>query len=101
MGGLPTGIGPRGGCTGGDIPYGFEIDPDGPKGKLREHAGEQQVIALAREWSNEGLTLKAIAERLYKRGVRPRPLPPGTKRLPRKPGRRVFHPKQISRMLKP
>ncbi len=53
---------------GGRIPYGYRIDGT----VLVEDAGEQAVIVEARQLRNSGLSLRAIAANLDKRGFRAR-----------------------------
>ena len=49
---------------GGNVPYGFHL----VDGELLEHDAEQQVIASARKLRTAGLTLRAVASELSKRG---------------------------------
>ena len=51
--------------TGGRVPYGFELAADG---SLVPVEAEQAVLALAREYRAEGLSLLGVAKRLAKRG---------------------------------
>jgi DNA invertase Pin-like site-specific DNA recombinase len=74
----------RGEFTGGLPPYGQRIAADGKH--LEPDAGEQGVIAAARELRAEGHSLRGIAEELEARGHRsPTGLP--------------FHPTQIRRLV--
>lgn len=50
--------------TGGRVPYGFRL----VDGELVEHDVEQEVIAEARKLRNAGMTLRAVAGELSKRG---------------------------------
>ena len=70
--------------TGGDLPYGHELAPDGET--LRECAKEQKVIAAARRLRAEGHSLREIANRLQARQM-----------LSRKGEK--FHAAQIARMV--
>ena len=70
--------------TGGDLPYGHELAPDGET--LRECAKEQKVIAAARRLRAEGHSLREIANQLQARQM-----------LSRKGER--FHAAQIARMI--
>lgn len=70
---------------GGDVPYGYELAPDGET--LREAAAEQRVIAAARKLHVEGHSLRAITRLLPAQGFAPRE-------------GKHFHAVQISRMLK-
>lgn len=60
----------RGEYTGGRAPYGFTIADDGAT--LVKLPAEQAVIAEARELRASGLSLRAIAAELDKRGLRSR-----------------------------
>ena len=53
---------------GGNVPYGFHL----VDGELVEHDAEQEVIAEARKLRTAGLSLRAVAERLSKRGFKTR-----------------------------
>lgn len=53
---------------GGNVPYGFRL----VGGELVEHGAEQEVIAEARKLRTAGLSLRAVAERLSKRGFKTR-----------------------------
>ena len=55
--------------VGGDIPYGFELAPDGET--LRECAAEQKVIATARRL-RKSYSLREVARRLKAQGLHPR-----------------------------
>lgn len=69
---------------GGDLPYGYELAPDGET--LRESPAEQRVIAAARKLRNAGHSLREVARRLKTRDLFPRE---GDE----------FHAAQISRMI--
>jgi hypothetical protein len=56
--------------TGGDLPYGYELAPDGET--LREAPAEQRVIAAARKLRAEGHSLREVARRLAARKMFPR-----------------------------
>lgn len=56
--------------TGGDLPYGYELAPDGET--LREAKAEQRVIAAARKLRSEGHSLREVARRLQSRNMFPR-----------------------------
>lgn len=56
--------------TGGDLPYGYELGPDGET--LRKSAAEQRVIAAARKLRSEGHSLREVARRLAARNMFPR-----------------------------
>jgi hypothetical protein len=55
---------------GGDVPYGYEIGPDGET--LRASLSEQRVILAARKLRSAGLSLREVGRRLQKRGMSPR-----------------------------
>ncbi len=50
------------------LPYGFDLDADGKH--LVSNVQEQAAIGLMRRWQAEGLSLRAIANRLNERGIR-------------------------------
>ena len=56
--------------TGGDLPYGLLLGPDGEK--LVEHPAEQRVMTAARDLRNAGLSLRAVARELNVQGFRSR-----------------------------
>ena len=56
--------------TGGDLPYGYELAPDGET--LLESKAEQRVIAAARRLRAEGHSLREVARRLTARNMFPR-----------------------------
>lgn len=56
--------------TGGDVPYGKQVAPDGVS--LCERLDEQRVIRLAKKLRKKGLSLRAIARKLLEEGLRPR-----------------------------
>jgi len=68
----------------GSIPFGYRLADDGIH--LDPEHGEQEVLLLARDLRNAGLSLRAVARELASRGFRSRT-------------GRVFGPKQISRMV--
>lgn len=68
---------------GGDVPYGYELSPDGET--LQTSATEQRVIAAARSLRDEGHSLREVGRRLLARGLFPRE-------------GREFHAAQIKRM---
>lgn len=55
---------------GGDMPYGYELAPDGET--LRESPGEQRVIKEARKLRAAGHSLREVARRLAARNMFPR-----------------------------
>ena len=69
---------------GGELPYGWQLDDDGVH--LVAHGAESAVLALARELRASGLSLRAIATELDRRGFRSRT-------------GRVFAAPQIARMV--
>jgi DNA invertase Pin-like site-specific DNA recombinase len=58
------------GETTGTAPYGFRVGADGVR--LEEDAAEQRALALVRELRAEGLSLRAIGDRLTAAGLTPR-----------------------------
>ncbi len=50
----------------GSIPYGWELASDGVN--LKTNIAEQKAIKLAREFRDEGLSLRAIGKKLWKLG---------------------------------
>jgi DNA invertase Pin-like site-specific DNA recombinase len=52
--------------TGGSVPYGYSVDAEG---LLLEIHKEQKAIILMRQLRRKGLTLRAIAAELEKRGI--------------------------------
>lgn len=56
--------------TGGDLPYGSELAPDGET--LRECPAEQRVIAAARKLRATPYSLREVARRLKARNMFPR-----------------------------
>lgn len=69
----------------GEIPYGYRLAPDGIH--LVEHEAEQEVISAVLEYRTAGLTYRAIAERLERRGFTNRE-------------GRPFHPQTVSNIFK-
>lgn len=59
----------RRGERAGGVPFGYYADPTG---KLLLHKGEQKVIALIRDMTARGFTVRAIAGRLEMMGIKPR-----------------------------
>ena len=57
----------RGEKTGGDVPFGFDLDADGVH--LIENDQEQVVIREARELHRTGLSLRKVASELHVRGL--------------------------------
>ena len=57
----------RGEKTGGDVPYGYDLDRDGKT--LKENDTEQEVIEIISELKQRGYSLRAIALELHKRGI--------------------------------
>jgi site-specific DNA recombinase len=56
--------------TGGDLPYGFRLGPDGEH--LVEDLDEQNVLTAARTLRNGGLSLRSVARELNAQGFRSR-----------------------------
>ena len=84
--------------TGGDVPYGYRLDSDGET--LIEDEAEQAVIAEAVRLREEGLSLRRIAQALWKQKLRPRPVPKERRRGALKTKRfGEFDPTQIKRMI--
>lgn len=84
--------------TGGDVPYGYRLDSD--KETLIEDAAEQAVIAEAVRLRAQGLSLRRIAQELWKKKLRPRPVPKGRRRgRPKTKRFGEFDPTQIRRMI--
>jgi site-specific DNA recombinase len=71
--------------TGGDIPYGYDLDA---AGLLKENAAEQKGLALIRDLKTKGYSLRAIARELEARGHKT------------KKGNAVWHPQSISQILR-
>ncbi len=60
----------RRGERAGTIPYGFVLDPADPTGKmLKPYPGEREVIKVAKELRDDGLSYHGIAEELTQRGI--------------------------------
>jgi DNA invertase Pin-like site-specific DNA recombinase len=60
----------RRGERAGTRPYGFLLDPADPAGKmLTPHPGELEIIGVARELRNDGLSYHRIADELTRRGI--------------------------------
>lgn len=81
--------------TGGDVPYGFRLDSDGTT--LIEDEDEQEVIAEAVRLKAEKYSLRGIANELWKRRLRPRPVPKEKRSKIKRRG--LFDPTQIRRMI--
>lgn len=75
----------RGEYTGGHVPYGFRLDPDGVH--LEEHPEEQATAEVARGLRASGLSLRAIGAELVARGLLTRS------------GRRRWNPNQVRLLL--
>ena len=57
--------------TGGpNVPYGYQLAADGIH--IKEHAGEQKVVAAIREYRAAGLSLRKIGAKLLAHGFTPR-----------------------------
>jgi DNA invertase Pin-like site-specific DNA recombinase len=76
----------RGERTGGDIPFGYDIDADGIH--LVPNPEEQEVLHMITRMKDRGYPLRRICEELESREVQ-------TKR-----GRSTWDPKTLSRILK-
>lgn len=61
----------RGEKTGGDLPYGWRV-ADLATGRLEADPAEQAMIAAARRWREEGLSLRKIGAALADEGYLPR-----------------------------
>ena len=84
--------------TGGDVPYGYRLDTDNET--LIEDEAEQAVIAEAVRLREEGLSLRRIAQALWKQKLRPRAVPKERRRGALKTKRfGEFDPTQIKRMI--
>lgn len=84
--------------TGGDVPYGYRLDEDGET--LIEDKAEQAVIAEVVRLREQGLSLRRIAQELWKQQLRPRPIPKNRRRGVAKLKRfGEFDPTQIRRMI--
>lgn len=79
--------------VGGDVPYGFELGPDGET--LQESRAERRVIAAARALRaiDGDISLREIARRLKKQGMFPREF------IRKTSTNDEFHAAQIQRML--
>ena len=60
----------KGEFTGGEPPYGYRLAEDGVH--LEEHPGEQALLVAARELREAGLSLRAVAGELARRGFQSR-----------------------------
>jgi len=76
----------RGEKTGGDVPFGYQLDEDGKT--LVEDTDEQLVITLVRELRDRGWTLRQIGSELERRGILT------------KSGKATWNPKTVSSLLK-
>lgn len=74
----------KGEKTGGDVPYGFDLDANG---HLVKNKAEQRAIVLIRELKAKGYSLRAIAGELKTKGHK-------TKR-----GNTTWHPQSIKQIL--
>lgn len=84
--------------TGGDVPYGYRLDDDDET--LVEDEAEQAVIAEAVRLREQGLSLRRIAQELWKQKLRPRAIPKERRRGVAKIKRfGEFDPTQIRRMI--
>ena len=84
--------------TGGDVPYGYRLDEDGET--LIEDAAEQAVISEVVKLRAQGLSLRRIAQELWKQKLRPRRVPRERRRGSLKTKRfGEFDPTQIRRMI--
>ena len=83
--------------TGGDVPYGYRLADDAET--LLEDETEQKVIAEVVELRAQGMSFRRIAQELWKKKLRPRPVPKVRGRLKTKRFG-VFDPTQIRRMIK-
>lgn len=81
--------------TGGDVPYGYRLGPDGET--LVKDADEQTVIAEATRLRAAGYSFRRIVQELWKKKMRPRPVPGRRRLLTRRVGE--FDPTQIRRMV--
>jgi DNA invertase Pin-like site-specific DNA recombinase len=55
----------RGEKLGGDVPYGYQVAPNGT---LHPDPHEQAMLALIRQWRGDGLSLRAITTELAAQG---------------------------------
>jgi site-specific DNA recombinase len=76
----------KGEKTGGDVPYGYDLDPD--SGLLIENRAEQKAIRLIRKLQFKGYSLRAICRELETEGYRT------------KTGKTKWNPKTIAMILK-
>lgn len=84
--------------TGGDVPYGYQLDKDNET--LIEDEAEQAVVAEAIRLRAQGLSFRRIAQALWKLKLRPRPVPKDRRRGNLKTKRfGEFDPTQIRRMI--
>lgn len=84
--------------TGGDVPYGYRLGDDNET--LIEDEAEQAVIAEAVRLREQGLSLRRVAQELWKKKMRPRPVPKERRRGTLKTKRfGEFDPTQIRRMI--
>jgi len=54
----------------GSVPYGYRLADDGTH--LEPDEPEQRTVALVRRYRDKGLTLRAIGQRLHRKGILPR-----------------------------
>ncbi len=71
--------------TGGDVPYGYDVDETG---HLVENRAEQKAIRLIRKLNFKGYSLRAICRELKKEGHRT------------KTGKASWHPQAVKRIMK-
>lgn len=76
----------KGEKTGGDVPYGYNLDPD--TGLLVENPAEQKAIRLIRKLQFKGHSLRAICADLKSEGYRT------------KTGKASWNPKTVSMIIK-
>jgi len=74
--------------TGGDVPYGFDMEMKDNEKILVPNEHEQKILKQVETMRQKGLTLKAIAEQLEQKMIKT------------KKGKEKWDPKQISRLLK-
>jgi hypothetical protein len=84
--------------TGGDVPYGYRLDKDNET--LIEDEAEQAVITEAVRLRDQDFSFRRIAQELWKKKLRPRPVPKERRRGTLKTKRfGEFDPTQIRRMI--
>ncbi|MEE4355158.1 MAG: recombinase family protein, partial [Desulfococcaceae bacterium] len=75
----------KGEKTGGDVPFGFDLDEGG---RLRENENEQKALRLMKSLKEKGYSLRAIGRELEKEGITT------------KKGKSTWNPKTLSAILK-